>query len=314
MEAGHFTPWLAEHLGALGEALGMELELRGHEAQVGPFSLDLLAHGLGRDRTVIIENQIAVTDHDHLGKLLTYAAGFDAGAIVWIAAEFREQHRQAVDWLNQRTDQQTEFFGVVIEAWRIDDSRPAYNFKLVAAPNEWRKSAVSGGSAQPSERGEAYRVFFQLLIDRLRDKHFTRARKAQAQNWYAFTSGVSGLSYGVSFALGGRLRVDAYIDRGDGAANKELFDRLAATRLQIEEQFGAPLKWERLDDKRASRIALYRDGTIDDAAQLDELGEWAIDSLLRLKRVFNPSVAALLVAEKTGDSGSTVELFTVQGR
>ena len=127
-EAASFTPWLRNNLNLLGDAVGMDLEFQDQEAAVGPFSLDLLVHEVGTDRVVIIENQIEQTDHDHLGKLIVYAAGFNAGVAIWIASSFREEHRQAIDWLNQRTDTDTQFFGVVVEAVQIDDSRPACTF------------------------------------------------------------------------------------------------------------------------------------------------------------------------------------------
>lgn len=285
-EAIDFTPWLADNISALGETLGMELELVEKEANVGDFSLDLLAKDLGTGDAVIIENQLTSTDHDHLGKLLTYAAGFDASTVIWIAGDIREEHRQALEWLNQRTDSQSQFFGIVVEVLRIDDSSPAYNFKLVVYPNEWQKTrrVVPG----PTPRAEAYRNYFQLLIDELRERYkFTGAKIAQPQNWYSFASGFTGITYAASYAQGGQARVEIYIDKGDSAENKRLFDWLAENQDSIEQELGGSLAWERLDDKQASRIAMYRPGSIDDNAKiLAETRQWQIKWLLKLKQVF----------------------------
>jgi hypothetical protein len=294
-EASEFTPWLAENLAELGEALGMELEMQSREAAVGGFSCDLLARDLGSSRLVVIENQLSPTDHDHLGKLITYASGLDAGVVVWIAPEIRDEHRQALDWLNQRTDTNVDFFGVVVEVLRIDDSRPAFSLRPVAFPNQWRKENVAGaGGGKPSERAEAYRSFFQELIDELRERHkFTGARVAQSQNWYAFASGLSSVTYGFSFAQGGQVRAEVSIATGDAEANKALFDALEKEKAMIESQFGEPLKWERLDHRRASRVAVYRPGTIDEPETLGQVKGWAVDRLLKLKKIFGPRIAQL---------------------
>jgi len=294
-EALDFTPWLAQNLTLLGEALGMDLELTMQESPVGPFSLDLLCRDLGRDRPVIIENQVEQTDHDHLGKLITYAAGHDASVAIWIASAFREEHRQALDWLNQRSDVATEFFGVVVEALQIDDSRPACHFRLVAFPNDWRKTKLAQPENAPSSRYLAYQTFYQTVIDDLRETHhFTKARKAQPQSWYSFTSGITGIAYALAFGKG-RLRAEVYIDRPVAAWNRWLFDSLEATGAGIEAEFGSSLTWERLDAKRACRIYTSRSATIDSpAADLDDAQVWAIQSLLRLKRVFDQRCRELI--------------------
>jgi hypothetical protein len=283
-EALDFTPWLAENLSAPGSAIGLKLVSR--EAPVGDFSLDLLARDLSRDRPAIIENQLEQTDHDHRGKLLTYAAGHDASAVIWVAPEFREERRQALDWLNQQTDSYVDFFAAVSEVMQIDNSRPAFNFKLVASPHAWRKRAIA--EATTSQRGEAYRAFFQSLIDELRQQHrFVRATLGQPQNWYVFSSGVSGVHYGANFALGDRTRSEVYIDRGDVNWNKVAFDRLRVSKADIETSLGERLEWDRMDDRQASRSSIYRQGSItNDAHTLADIRKWMLEHLLRFKQVF----------------------------
>lgn len=290
-EAYDFTPWLADNMTALGEALGMELELERREAEVGEFSLDILAKDLGTDGYVVIENQICPTDHPHLGKLITYAAGYDASAIIWIAESIREEHRQALEWLNQHSDKKTNFFAVVVEVFKIDDSKPVFKFRPVVFPNEWQKIKRQQANSDVTPRADAYRKFFQELMDELREKHrFTNARIGQPQSWYSFSSGINGFLYSASFAQGGKIRTEIYIDKRDMDKNKETYDDLMKSRKEIETEFGTSLSWERLDEKRASRIAAYREGAIDDAEQHGEYRRWIIENLLRFKKVFNKRI------------------------
>ena len=296
-EPADFTPWLAENLSALGKALGLDLELQSQEAPVGGYSLDILAHD-GNGRSVIIENQLGLTDHDHLGKLLTYAAGFDANVMVWIAKQFRDEHREALDLLNHRTDEGTEFFGVEVELWKIDESRPAVNFNLVSTPNEWRKQTVRSARTDRNvtERSEKYRKFFQGLIDSLREEHrFTNARKGQPQSWYSFSSGNTGFAYGANFNADGRARVELYIDSGEQERNKRTFDRFEEQKELFESKLGEPLVWERLENRRASRVSIRREGSIDDDPDtLDGLQGWMVEKLLDFKRVFGPKLTELV--------------------
>jgi len=141
-EAAHFTPWLAqqENLELLGDALGIGLELEATEQSVGPFAADILCKDPMRDQWVLIENQLEQTDHTHLGQIITYAAGLNAVTVIWIARKFVEQHRAALDWLNEITAEGTDFFGVEVELWRIGESSAvAPKFNIISKPNAWSK-------------------------------------------------------------------------------------------------------------------------------------------------------------------------------
>jgi Domain of unknown function (DUF4268) len=290
-EPAKFTPWLARNLHRLGKELGFDLELVATEAPAGDFQCDIVARETGGGRTAIIENQLERTDHDHLGKLLTYAAKHDASIVVWISPDIREGHREAVNWLNRRTDENLEFFAVKLKALRIDNSRPAPVFDIQAFPNTWSRTRGNLVRRAPSQREELYREFFQALIDEMRERHhFTNARVGMPQSWYDFASGINGIRYSASFVGGNRLRVQLYIDVGDKIENEAIFDWLAERREKIEREFGSSLEWERLDNRRASRIAISRiDTNIDTAAtQSDQIRAWVVDNLLRMKRVFGP--------------------------
>jgi hypothetical protein len=275
--------------------LGLDLELVQTEGAVGSFSVDIEAHDTGRDRQVIIENQLEPTDHGHLGQLLTYAAGLDAAVIIWISPEIREEHRQALDWLNRQTNERIEFFGVALEVVRINDSKPAVVFRLAASPNAWTKTVKSTQTAQVSPRERAYQEFFQLVMDELREKYkFTNAKRAQPQSWYSFRSGiVSDITYGAAFASGNRLRAEIYIDVGDAAKNKAIYDALMTHKTEIEGLTGE-LVWERLDQKRACRISLVRSNTsIEDGVEHgEEMRTWLVQALLTVKAAFGPRLAA----------------------
>lgn len=297
-EAHNFTPWLAENLEKLGEVLGLDLEMVRRESDVGDFCVDILAKDLGRDRMVIIENQLEPTDHTHLGQLITYAAGLNAGVVIWISRELREEHRQAIDWLNGgRSGLAAEFFGVVVELIQVDDSNPAVHFRPVAYPNDWSKrSAASASSEENTPTQEAYRKFFQRVIDELREKHkFTNARVAMPGNWYSYTTGVRGFSYSGSFALGRRIRTEIYIDVGEADENEQILEKLRKKSETLEKEFGDGLVWENMEKSRACRVACYREGSIQDSAEkIEEYHDWMIDRLLRFKRVFGPILPKLI--------------------
>lgn len=289
-EATHFTPWLSENLALLGDRLGMELELQQAEAEAGDFSADIVAIDVATNRRVVIENQFGLSDHRHLGQILTYSSVLGASVVVWIAESVRQEHRSAIDFLNQNLRHDLQLYAVEAKVVRIDDSLPAFRLDVVCAPAEIHVP----DETRDSDTKEKYRVYYQALLDELRTQHrFTNARAGQPQNWYTFASESSRVfKYSTTFAQGGKVRAEIYIDMGDKAKNEALFDLLLARQDEIQREFGGPLAWERLDTKRACRVAVYRDGDIDaDSEVLAEIQAWVVAQLLQLKKVF-PSYMA----------------------
>ena len=293
-EANDFTPWLADNIQVLGDVLGLELELREREASVGSFSCDLHAVDLASGRTVIIENQLEATDHSHLGQLLTYAAGLEAAVVVWVAREIRDEHRAALDWLNRKTAADTNFFAVVPRVFRIDESKPTYELQLVVSPNEWEKDAAPIDPAPPSSKGLQYKAFFQNLVDAAREVGFKGLRKSLPQNWTRFSTGKGDIGWYVAFTNTGKLKVELYLESKSADVNKARFDAILAKREEMDKALDRKLSWERLDDKKGARIALYHDGAIDcQPDELDLLCSWAIEEMKLLREKLLPKVVQI---------------------
>ncbi len=306
-EAYDFTPWLREHIHLLGQALGLEIDIDvQQEVAVGLFSADLLGTDLGSSASILIENQLEQTDHSHLGQLLTYAGGLDTSILVWVSTKVREEHRQALIWLNERTHEDVLFFAVEIELLRIGDSKPAPHFKVVVAPNDWQKSkaprsAGAGSGSLSVERGERYKEFWRGLLAEILalDPTATTAspERVQPQSSYGIPIGRSGFRDLFSFSYEGSkkiVRAELCLDVGDKLQNEAIFDRFLAEREEIEAEFGEVLSWERLEDIQRSKIYVTQPGSLDDPPEsLDELRRWGADRMLRLRRVFGPRAKAL---------------------
>lgn len=295
-EARDFTPWLADNIALLNDALGLEIEFTQREVSVGDFAVDIFGKEVGSGREVIIENQLEPTDHTHLGQLLTYAAGLEAKIVIWISPQFRDEHRQAVDWLNMHSTEDVSFFGIELDLFQIGDSLPAPHFKVAAQPSEWQRRATASTKAPYSDRQLAYHDFFVDLLNRLkaRSPAFTASKRVGYDSWVAFGSGRSGFGFNPVFGAGKEFRVELYIDTGSYELNKLAFDQLHDDKEQIEEAVGDPLTWERLDHRRACRLYVQREGSIDSPPEtLDGFKDWAIDRLVRFKEVFSPRIRAL---------------------
>ena len=302
-ETNDFTPWLAQNIDKLGNALNMDLEYIDREVSVGDFALDLLAKIDGTSKNVVIENQFSQTNHDHLGKLLTYAGGNDASVVVWVSEKIRDEHRQALEWLNQRTDTDTQFFGVVAEILQIDNSKPALIFKLVVFPNEWQKLNKQQRVNDMSPRHQKYRTFFDELTDELKEKHnFDKNAIIITENRRNFSSGFSGISYRISFAQGNKVRVDLRIYQGQCENRIQIFDELKNRKNEITQKFENTLEWQRNPEKQETFIIFTRDGSIEVSdKELNQIRDWLITNLLKLIDVFQPEIERALEAIDSND-------------
>jgi Domain of unknown function (DUF4268) len=296
-EPGDFTPWLAResNLSLLADTLGMDLELEAQEKGVGPYRADLVCRDLADGTLVLIENQLEKTDHTHLGQLMTYAAGLDAVTIIWIAERFTDEHRAAIDWLNEVTNDNVGFFGLEIELWRIDDSPVAPKFNIVCKPNDWTKggSGRSGGSSASSEtkllQQEYWRDFRESLAER---KSALKPQKAQPQHWLVVSIGRSNFHLAaLVWTSEDCIGVELYLS---GPNAKRHFKNLEASKSEIEADIGCELEWQELPSKQASRILLRHPASnLRNKSDWPKQHRWLADTLEKFSSVFKSRVLAL---------------------
>lgn len=288
-----FTVWLGENLDRLGAALGMSLEASRDRAN--GHAGELVVRDRVRQKPVVIEGQLEPSDHERLGRLLAYAAGADACAVVWVAPVLGDPHRAALDWLNAKTDGDVDFFGVALEAVQIDDSRPALNFKVTAFPNSWHKS-LTGGHDTGDDRDVYFYRFNEALIGALRDsKAFPALPPARARSELMLHTAHGGVRYGCAFSRS-ILRAGLWIAFPDAETNRSMFERLRAQKREIEAALGgADLEWDFNPDRRSQAITLNHIGVDrDDETQIPSLAKWAADRLTRIKTVLEPRIDELL--------------------
>ena len=298
-EAIHFTPWLASEAGRLSEVLGMNLELVGTEVSVGPFSADIVLQDQSSGKIVVVENMLGATDHDHLGKMITYAAGLHASHAVLVAREFRPEHKSALHWLNAAADE-TSFFGIEVSAIRIGDSPPAAQLKVVVEPDDWSRQT----RPQLSDTQQNYLDFWATFFPVFHERHpgWSNEKKPQPRNWINLPSGVAGVPYEVSFAWptgtssdGYRIRVALYIRPSGADAPDAMYDQLLSQRPQIEETFGAGLEWERPEAAMYRRVGTYSESTVDptDRDGWPDHIHWITEVLGLLRAAIDPALTGV---------------------
>ena len=288
-EAYDFTPWLENNLDLLGDAIGIDLCFRERESAVGKFSLDILASEQGTDNTVVIENQLESSNHTHLGQLLTYAAGKDAKIIVWIVQRAQEEHRRTVEWLNEHTDDETVFFLVEVELWKIGDSAPAVHFNVLEQPNNWAKQVKNKSITEGQLRTKLLDYWTDFNEYAQNNKEFIKRfklKKPPARTWYTFSIGAS--RYSISLNVNTQTneqRVELYISN-----DQEFFEYLEKHRKNIQAQIDMSLEWMALPNRKASRVRLQRNILIlDETTKVDQFN-WFIKYAICLYDIFTPYV------------------------
>lgn len=298
-ESSDFTPWLAreDNLKLLGETVGIELELEAQEKNVGPFRADILCKDTATDSWVLIENQLERTDHSHLGQLLTYAAGLSAVTVVWVAERFTEEHRAALDWLNERTDERINFFGLEIELWRIGESPVAPKFNVISQPNDWTRTvAETARQIQAGELSETKQLQREFWTEFRRYMETSgsqlKTTKALPQHWMNLALGRAGFKL-MAVCNSRDNRIGAFAVMIDDPA-KVQFQHLKAQQAAIEKEAGLVFEWQELQGKKESRVAIRLPNVEPlNRANWPEYHQWLREKLEKLHQVFASRIRTL---------------------
>lgn len=285
-EALDFTNWLAmeDNLELLSEELEISIVNAQTEVGVGKFSVDILAEDENGHK-IIIENQLETSNHDHLGKIITYASGLQAETVIWVVKSAREEHEQAVNWLNEHTNEKANFFLIEIEAWKIDNSAPAPRFNIIAKPNDWAKTIKQSGTGNKLTELKLKQQEFWTKLREYGEEHSKYVKSWQKTNprhWYSITIGTSKAH--LSATINSQTQFvgfELYI-----SDDKELYNKLFIKKSSIEKQLGYTLDWQELPNKKASRIIVTKPGNFLDEKDSEMLLIWIFERIEDFTRVF----------------------------
>ncbi|HDZ54589.1 MAG TPA: DUF4268 domain-containing protein [Candidatus Nealsonbacteria bacterium] len=294
-EARDFTSWLFDNIEILGEELDMDLTAIDREGDAGSFSVDIIAEDENGQK-VVIENQLEKTNHEHLGKILTYLANLDAKIAIWISSNPRQEHERAIDWLNE-FGPETAFYLVQIEAYKIGNSNPAAKFSIIAGPSEGSET-IGKKKKEYAKRHILRKEFWTALLEKAKGKTSLHSNITPGiYSWIGTGAGKQGIiySYVITKKYGG---CEIYFDKGKDYIkpniNKIRFDKLYKHKNQIEKKFKGRLNWERLDNARASRISIkFKGKGLNDKENWEKLQDKMIDAMIRLERAFKEYIRRL---------------------
>ena len=292
-EAYDFTKWLEENIDVLSDAIGRDFENVERERKTeSTFSVDLVAEG-NDGSSIIIENQLEKSNHDHLGKLITYLTAMQAKVAVWIVADPRPEHVAAMNWLNESSS--ADFYLVKIEAIRIDQSPPAPLLTVIVGPSEEGKS-IGRSKQEMSERHHTHRKWWSQLVQHPNAKHHRHISPSN-NSWIGTGAGIRGITF-IYRVTNSESRIDLYIDRGRGMSheNLQIFNQLHAKKMQIEEAFGGELKWMPLEGKQACLIRVDVEGGCGDPEEKwVETHSRTTDAMSRLISALEPHLKVLKI-------------------
>jgi hypothetical protein len=283
-EALDFTPWLAENIEILADTIGIDITIDETESSVGDFNVDIYATETGQDRKIIIENQLEDTNHDHLGKLITYASGKSADIIIWVVKHAREEHKAAIEWLNARTDDKVAFFLCEIKLYKIGDSEPAVKFEVIERPNDWAKEIKKADSILPrhQKRLEYWSAFNDYAFKNTNYAHEFSRRKPSTDHWMDISIGSSSAHLSITMIQKrNETGVELYIND-----DKDLFKNLYEKKDSIEKDADLSFDWQELPERKASRIIITKSADFDNPTNWPAQFDWIIDTLLKMKHAF----------------------------
>ena len=273
-ETFHFTPWLAldDNIAELGKELNIDITVRKTEAKIGDFSVDILAEESSTEDLIIIENQLDSTDHNHLGKIITYAANYEAKYLIWIVNEARPEHRKAIDWLNDNMEEDINLFLVKIELWQIGDSDLAPKFSIISSPNEWARTVKQSGADIVLTDTKIKQQDFWDKFKEYAEKNNTRLslRKTRPQHWYNIAYGTSEAHIALSInTQENNIGCEIYIRH-----SKDYYNYLLSNKEIIEAELGESLEWMELPNRKASRIKVVNDFNLENESEWTDAFRW----------------------------------------
>ncbi len=296
-EATKFTPWLTndENISLLGETLGLEFQLEATEKEVGPFRADILCKEVSSDHWVLIENQLERTNHTHLGQIITYASGLKASTIIWIAKRFTDEHRAAIDWLNEISSQPFNFFAIEIELWQIGNSPFAPKFNIVAQPNNWKKIVKNstGGNNELTDLQKLQFEFWSQYKEYMEENSNVLCSNPRPAHSLSHPIGrkyfemysIASTYNNASNSWTGELRVEFNCnDRNSRKITKILQNQ----QTEIEKELGESITFDIADNRQRTKIYINTSMNIQEREKWPEQRQWFREKAEKIYSVFHP--------------------------